>query len=296
MKYIIYSHDLINYVDQYWIDIINCFQNNDWISICVKNQDEINKYNFLNTDVVFYIIGTAFLSIPSSECYKIFFLCDMHGNSPIILNNIAYADLIVTQNSIATIKKHNYMNNKSYISCGWGIKKVVSLKFNEDPIKKILVSGALNHAYYPLRVYASRQNKNMIDSLNHPGYNKITHKIIGDDYILYLNKYLCCFCDGSILKIVLKKVYEILYSGALLLSDLNIKNELEEIGIIENIHCILCNKENMEEKMKYILDEKNNKIIENIRQNGFKLANESFLLETHYNNLCKNLKTYIKNN
>ena len=41
MKYIIYSYDLLNYVDQYWIDIINLFKNNDWIIICVKNQDEI---------------------------------------------------------------------------------------------------------------------------------------------------------------------------------------------------------------------------------------------------------------
>ena len=157
----------------------------------------------------------------------------------------------------------------------------------------------MNPTFYPLRCYAIKQYRNYIDILNHPGYvtdinRKPAHKIIGEDFILHLNKYLCCFCDGSKFNIVLKKVYEILYSGALLLSDLNIKNELEKYGIIENIHCILCNKENMEEKMKYILDENNNEIIENIRQNGFKLASENFLLESHYNNLSKNLETYIK--
>lgn len=295
MKYIIYSENYINFVDQYWIQIINLFKNNGWNIICIKNQNDINKKIFLKTDVVMYFISAGQFSIPNTECYKIFSLCDMHKQSSVILNNIATANLIITPNSMSTIKKHPYMNNKQYISSGWGVKKIDSLKFNEQPIKKILVSGALNPTYYPLRIIAKNQTKNMVDLLNHPGYGKITHKIIEDDFIIHLNKYLCCFCDGSILNVVLKKVYEILYSGSLLLSELSIKNELEEYGIIENVHCILCNKNNMEAKMKYILDENNREIINNIRQNGFKLASENFLLEYHYNNLYKKLETYIKN-
>ena len=295
MKYIIYSENYINFVDQYWMQVINFFKDCEWETICIKNQDDINKKIFSKTDIVMYFISAGLFSVPSHyECYKIFWLCDMHNQSSIILNNIAKCDLIITPNSDFVIKRYSYMNNKQYLSLGWGVKEIKSLVFNINPIKKILVSGAMEQIYYPLRVIASNQSKELVEVLQHPGYGKLKHNIIGDDYILQLNKYLCCFCDASILNIILKKIYEILYSGSLLLADLNIKNELKDVGIIENVHCILCDTNNIEEKMKYILNKENSEEIDNIRKNGFKLAKENFTLINHCNNINNKLQNYIK--
>lgn len=294
MKYIIYSELYISFVDQYWMQAINFFKNDGWETICIKNQNDINTKIFLTTDVVMYFISAGSFSIPHTECYKIFWLCDMHNQSSIILNNVAISDLIITPNYIFYIKRYRYMDNKQYIALGWGIKEVKSLVFNINPIKKNLVSGAMNTTYYPLRLIAANQDKELVEVFQHPGYSKPKHNIIGDDYILHLNKYLCCFCDASILNIILKKVYEILYSGSLLLTDLNIKKDLEEIGIIENVHCILCNKNNIKEKMIYILNKENIEKINKIRKNGFNLAAEKFKLYEHCNKINDSLKNYIK--
>jgi len=215
----------------------------------------------------------------------------MHNQCSNILNSIANANLIITPNSINMIKRYRYMDNKQYITHRWGVNEIKSLVFNLNPIKKIFISGCISN-FYPLRIIARKQDKKLIEVLTHPSYKKLAHRIIGDNYIFELNKYLCCFCDGTSLNVILKKIYEILYSGSLLLSDLNIKNDLEEIGVIENVHCILCDKNNIKNKMNYILNEENIKEINDIRKNCFELE-KTFTLDIHCNNINNSLKTYI---
>lgn len=49
------------------------------------------------------------------------------------------------------------------------------IKFNENPIVKVFVSGSITNVY-PLRILASKM-KNTI-TLNHPSYTKYKHNII----------------------------------------------------------------------------------------------------------------------
>jgi hypothetical protein len=156
---------------------------------------------------------------------------------------------------------------------------------NNSPINKILVSGAINYFDY-----------NGVECFN--GYperaklikfNNVCLKERGDDvwsdesaYSKYLNQYICCFstsnypynmttCKSEYSDLILLKTYEVLGSGALLLSPLNQKDPLAKIGLIEDVNCMFVDMScdyKIQEKIDFILDEKNRNLIDNIRKNG----------------------------
>ncbi len=151
------------------------------------------------------------------------------------------------------------------------------VKLNNDPINKILVSGDMSEIGYPERFKLSN-------------FNNVCIKKRGNDvwtdekgYSQYLNRYICCFSTSHypynmttkkqnvISNLILLKTYEILGSGALLLSPLNQKNQLAKIGLIEDVNCMfidISDDNKIQEKIDFILDEKNRKFIDNIRKNG----------------------------
>ncbi len=151
------------------------------------------------------------------------------------------------------------------------------VKLNNDPINKILVSGDMSEIGYPERFKLSN-------------FNNVCIKKRGNDvwtnekgYSQYLNRYICCFSTSHypynmttkkqnvISNLILLKTYEILGSGALLLSPLNQKNQLAKIGLIEDVNCMfidMSDDNKIQEKIDFILDEKNRKFIDNIRKNG----------------------------
>jgi len=150
------------------------------------------------------------------------------------------------------------------------------VNFNTNPIKKILVSGACAEYYYPER----------FKLLN---FKNVCQKIRGNDvwtdelaYSKYLNQYMCCFSSSvypvSITTsknehsgLILLKTYEILGSGSLLLSPLTEKYNLSKIGLIEDVNCMfidMTDDTKIQEKIDFILDDKNRDFIDNIRKNG----------------------------
>jgi hypothetical protein len=60
-------------------------------------------------------------------------------------------------------------------------------------------------------------------------------------------------------------------SGSLLLSPLSHKHELARIGLIEDMNCIfidMTDNTKIQEKIDFILDDKNRDFIDNVRKNG----------------------------
>lgn len=182
------------------------------------------------------------------------------------------------------------------------------IDFNINPIKKILVSGHLNKEIYPDRyeMYIMSLNNNNIyyHKPDYTGYRvsqKDINKTFGKNYYNLLNKYLCCFTDDACLNrpYIVAKFFEIMGSGSLLLaSNENTKEEFEKIGFIDGIHYISCNIYNCQEKIDFILNEANSKIINEIRYNGYFLVNTNHDFEYRANQLyCllnnqKKLQTY----
>ena len=150
------------------------------------------------------------------------------------------------------------------------------VKFNDNPINKILVSGSLAQHSYPERKYITRF-KNVDVKNNRNGQND------EKNYAKFLNKYLCCFASSvypenlSLNKkrtnshCILLKNYEILGSGSLLLNPLIEKPYLEKIGLIEDINCMfvdMTNDKKIQAKIDFILDSKNRRFIDKVRKAG----------------------------
>jgi hypothetical protein len=165
-------------------------------------------------------------------------------------------------------------NKKSYHISYSAVNEFYSnIDYNNEPINKIFVSGNVNKNY-PLRNFIKTNEKmtDFIEILDHPGYQNNTHDIINENYYNTLNKYICCFTDASSFKYILLKVFEICSVGSLLLVEDSISVELNKLGFYDNINCIMCNMNNLEYKIKWILDINNKDFINNIRKNGMKLV------------------------
>lgn len=141
-----------------------------------------------------------------------------------------------------------------------------NIEFNNDPIKKILLSGSKTSAY------PGRKKLNNISGYNN-NIQVLKHGIYkGYEYIKYLNQFICCFacCLNSSTPYIVAKFFEIPSSGSLLFAyDKFVKDELKNLGFIDGENYISCDLCNMEEKIKYILDPNNLNEINRIRKNGY---------------------------
>ena len=177
--------------------------------------------------------------------------------------------------------KHTYANITN-VPHFWNPYSAVNefyeeIQFNKTPIQKIFVSGYVNDTY-PLRKHMVKlaQTNDTIELLPHPNYEDEDrkHQYINDEYYKKLNQYLCCFNDALSWNYVNIRVFEIASVGALLLIQDSIKEQLNELGFYDNEHCIMCNESNVEEKMRWILDDNNRPQVDKIRKNGMVLTRE----------------------
>jgi len=161
-----------------------------------------------------------------------------------------------------------------------------NLEFNKNPVNKILVSGRgrKNPNRYPMRVfmYNLSLNDDRIDYFK-PDHNyrinieKYEQVMCGEKYIKKLNQYRVCFSDDAIhySPYLVCKFFEILSSGALLLASLTYtKTYFLNLGFIDGEHYISISKEDYNEKIQYVLDEKNHEEIDKIRLAGYNLCNK----------------------
>lgn len=190
-----------------------------------------------------------------------------------------------------------YINNDVEINC---IHHFSSSKknFNNNPINKILFTGGVSHRYPNRITFNKIQNENII-KLEHPVINQVDTNI--DNYLENLNNYISSFASpcnllkGSkkIMKIILAKYFEIPAAGCLLLAHDNLKEELETIGFIDNINCILTNETNYESKINSIINPENKKIIDEIRYQGYVLVCNNHLLEHRKEFINNIIRKYV---
>lgn len=167
----------------------------------------------------------------------------------------------------------------------WGIYKSAIIKFNNEPIKKILISGNLHKTSYPERRYLKNLNNNYIEVYK---YNNNDIKDNDDNhYSKKLNEYLCCFTSsvyvvnikqGKIQNthIVLLKNFEILASGSLLLVPDCEEEYLKKIGLVKGEHYLTLNfnynNNDIISQINDLMNENNISNINKIRYNGYTYA------------------------
>ena len=169
---------------------------------------------------------------------------------------------------------------KKLISCPHSINNKFVIAYNDNPINRILLSGCSRGTIYPFRHYVRTLSlmKNdgieayPIDVLEHLTYKNPTHKYYGYEYITYLNKYIACVTCSAISKLpyIVAKFFEIPASGSLLLADdTHVKKVLEGLGFVDGENYMSANSNNIKEKILFVTNPVNRKLIDKIRKNGY---------------------------
>lgn len=297
-KIIIIADWIINYITLEPYYFAKYLEELNW-KIIKLSEFKYNKLINLKEKILIFFLtydSYDFSLFKNNENIKIIYkLDDLYPKKNIRMKCIKKSDLIFGPYQYLYHKVYPILKNKKtlkipYSSIGVFFKNIY---FNDNPIKKILSSGSLNKKVYPFRYYLQNNInlKKYINVLKHPGYKKKSHNCINKKYYKKLNDYICCFVDASSYKYVLLKVYEICSVGSLLLVCDSIKDELNKLGFIDNINCIMCNKNNIQKKIEWILDINNNIIIINIRKKGMELVRKNHTTKNRalfFNNYINN--------
>ncbi len=192
------------------------------------------------------------------------------------------ADMIISPYAYTLSAHYDHENVVwvPYSSAIEGCKNYYEIGFNDTPRSMVLVSGSLA-SDRPFREYVANLNKDYIDKLPHPGYDRHyddnSPEFIRTNYFNILNKYLCCFTDAHAFRYLHLKNFEIASVGSLLLTDDAIQSEMNSLGFIDYETCIFSNKQNILEKIAWIVDDRNRATVDKIRLAGMRLVRERHL-------------------
>jgi hypothetical protein len=151
------------------------------------------------------------------------------------------------------------------------------LRYNDCPENAILLSGSLGR-HYPFREQMKRlheQGSYAIAYHPHPGYScdydYDNNRDVGQGYAAKIHNHRAGFTDSSNYKYVVAKYFEIPATGALLLADDAVAAQLKDLGLIEHRHYLPVSSGNLEERIQYVLSEKNHQELDEIRKLGQEL-------------------------
>lgn len=210
------------------------------------------------------------------------------------VNSINYTNFCVTDHStyeiVMYVTKMNIPreNFQQLPSVG---NEYIDIPFNTNPINKILLSGCISN-FYPERVKLLLWHQN---NTNLSDYLSVINNL---NYWTELNKYVASFatsvgsfggCDKSTGCILIKHL-EIPATGSLLLAHDCSKVALNIMGFCNMKNCIMFNDSNIDEIVKFILDENNKNVIDEIRLNGRNHVLNNYT-EKHY---IENIKLILQ--
>jgi hypothetical protein len=208
---------------------------------------------------------------------------------------ITFAHNIEQLNEFHNTSYNTYKNNIIHNNF-WCSYNSSFVKFNNNPINKILLSGTCTISY-PERLIL-KQMKNI-------AYHNNRKEVIDtsiNNYCKTLNKYLCCFSSSVIVysdrtftkkkmkntHIILQKTFEILSTGSLLLYPLKEKKYIEKIGLFNKKNCWLLDfNSDIQKQLDEILDISNRKTIDEIRLNGQNHAINNLNSDKKFNEIKK---------
>ena len=248
-----------------------------------NNVHNLDNYFLKNFNVIpsFIILFNKFELV--SKIYK----KKCSSNIIVIIDDIHHSQRIKTiqnkafKNCKYILSTYSYVFNEYF---GYSNNKIVNfnhsgaydIEYNESPLNKILLVGHVNSSLYPDRAKfydLSRTNSNIV-VIHPPKYIQSENRgFVGYEFAKLINNYVCTFCDDSVRKYIVSKFFEIPCYGSLLLAcNEQTKNEFEKLGFVDNINYISCNNTNWDDKINFILDDKNRTIVNQIRLRGYLLA------------------------
>jgi hypothetical protein len=239
-------------------------------------------------EIILFWEGYEFLDahvadVDRLECHKFLLADDLHfWNEQMKQRKLA--GFALCEKVLST---YAYLWDKFYPELS-GVKNVVwiphsaspdfMLAYNDCPQNSIFLSGAMSD-HYPLRrqmMSLHAQRSYSIAHHNHPGYrcgyDYDKDEDIGRGYAEKIHRYLAGFADSAIYKYVVAKYFEIPATGTLLFADDAVSGPLKELGFIEHKHYLPVSEKNLEERVQYVLDERNHEELDEIRRRGQELV------------------------
>jgi hypothetical protein len=281
-KYVIYTDWIETYLTKEHFTFVKNLEKFDWELIKLSN---LNIEQIKNINCIVLCVTYDDFDISLIKCNNIniiYKIDDLYPYKEIRNKCIENADTIISPyqylfntNEIKSMYNNINLPSTFHIPYSAVNEFFKDIEFNNNPINKIFVSGAVNDIY-PLRWFITNNIifKDYIECLPHPSYINYNHNCINDIYYKKLNKYLCSFVDASLYKFILLKVFEICSVGSLLLVEDTIEKDLNNLGFYNNINCIYCNKSNLENKIKWILNVENRHLVDTMRKKGMELVRQ----------------------
>lgn len=206
-------------------------------------------------------------------------LCEDESTRDSKLQAFAQCDLALTSYGYIFDEFYPELHNKKRVV--WiphAASPDFALPFNDQPQNAILLSGAIG-SLYPLRLRLKTllaERCYAIVHHQHPGYAETydyeSDTRIGRGYARRIHECKAGFTDAATFGYVVAKHFEIPATGALLVADGIVGEPLRRLGFAENIHYISVSAENLEDSIRYIVDESNRPKIDAIRRRGQQLV------------------------
>lgn len=224
------------------------------------------------------------LNVRQLDCKRYILADDLHWWSELMRQR----KLVSFAFCHAVLSTYGYAWEKFYPGLA-GFKQVVwvphsaspdfMIPYNPDPENSILLSGAVS-AHYPLRRQMKSLHEHGVYAVayhEHPGYHcrydyEQKNGNVGRGYAERINRHRAAFTDSLSFNYVVAKYFEIPATGALLLADDAVSGPLEKLGFIPGRHYLPVSQETLEERVRYVLDEKNHSEVDEIRRRGQELV------------------------
>lgn len=217
------------------------------------------------------------------DCPKYLFADDLHSSHDWIRprNLVSFALFETILSTYAYVWDYFYpefCGTKKLVWIPHSASPDFMLNYNPTPENSIFLSGSISPSY-PLRqkmqkLYA--QGSYAIACQSHPGYNSQydyeSDGNVGRRFAETINKHRAAFTDSSKYRYMVAKYFEIPATGSLLFADEAVSGPLKDLGFLRNEHYLSVSKENLRERIQYVLDERNHEALDNIRRKGQELV------------------------
>ena len=247
----------------------------------------LERYGELPETILFWeayeFLQAHVTAVDHLDCHKVFFADDLHWRDEQVrkMKMMCFArcdTIFATGANVWADFYPEFCTTKEIIWVPHSASPDFTIGYNEEPENSIFLSGAMTH-HYPLRLQMKKlheQGSHSIAYHGHPGYccgyDYDENKNIGRGYAERINRYRAGFTDSLIYGYVIAKYFEIPATGALLFADDAVSEPLKELGFIPDKHYLPVSKEDLEEKVRYVLDDKNHEAVDEIRRRGQQLV------------------------